>query len=109
LRPQLRKSVQIRTLRFRLPRGLVTGAGYAETGVAAWQKRTLTFLSDAVEARNALGELFGFDRAPGHQSRAGEDDITNLALSRKVNRSVQGDAIFEHQWKWTAECASRIC
>jgi hypothetical protein len=47
-----------------LPLGLVAGAEYAETELQLGENDTLTFLSDGVvEARNAEGELFGFDRA----------------------------------------------
>jgi serine phosphatase RsbU (regulator of sigma subunit) len=47
-----------------LPLGLVTDAEYAETGTQLNEGNTVTFLSDGVvEARNAEGELFGFERA----------------------------------------------
>jgi serine phosphatase RsbU (regulator of sigma subunit) len=47
-----------------LPLGLVAGADYDETGMQLNEGDTVTFLSDGVvEARNAEGELFGFERA----------------------------------------------
>jgi hypothetical protein len=77
-----------------LPLGLVAGAEYAETGLQLGEGDTLTFLSDGVvEARNAQGELFGFDRAraiSGEPARkiaeqaiafGQEDDISVLKLT----------------------------
>jgi hypothetical protein len=77
-----------------LPLGIVAEAVYAETCVQLAPGDALTFLSDGVvEARNAAGELFGFDRAqqisrqPAAQiaeaaARFGqEDDITVLTLT----------------------------
>jgi sigma-B regulation protein RsbU (phosphoserine phosphatase) len=46
-----------------LPLGIVPAAGYTETREQLCPGDALTFLSDGVvEARNAAGELFGFDR-----------------------------------------------
>jgi hypothetical protein len=77
-----------------LPLGLIAGAEYAETKVQLDAMDTLTFLSDGVvEARNAQGELFGFDRAQAISAQPArkiaeqavafgqEDDITVLTLS----------------------------
>ena len=78
-----------------LPLGLNAGAEYAETELQLGENDTLTFLSDGVvEARNAHGELFGFDRAQAISSEPArkiaeqavvfgqEDDITVLKLTR---------------------------
>jgi hypothetical protein len=77
-----------------LPIGIVPEAVYTETREQLVPGDALTFLSDGVvEARNAAGELFGFDRAqeisgqPAAQiaeaaARFGqEDDITVLTLT----------------------------
>jgi hypothetical protein len=77
-----------------LPLGLVAGAEYAEMELRLDESDTLTFLSDGVvEARNAQGELFGFDRAQAisaepaqkiaeHAVAFGqEDDISVLKLT----------------------------
>jgi hypothetical protein len=76
-----------------LPLGLVAAAEYAETEIQLGESDTLTFLSDGVvEARNAQGELFGFDRAQAISAEPAqkiaeqavsfgqEDDITVLRL-----------------------------
>jgi serine phosphatase RsbU (regulator of sigma subunit) len=78
-----------------LPLGLIAGTEYAETELQLGENDTLTFLSDGVvEARNAHGELFGFDRAQAISSEPArkiaeqavvfgqEDDITVLKLTR---------------------------
>jgi hypothetical protein len=78
-----------------LPLGLNAGADYAETVLQLGENDTLTFLSDGVvEARNAHGELFGFDRAQAISAEPArkiaeqavafgqEDDITVLKLTR---------------------------
>jgi hypothetical protein len=78
-----------------LPLGIDAGAEYEESHFLLDSIDSLTFLSDGiVEARNASGELFGFDRTL-HLSKAGakaiaqaamdfgqEDDITVLTLTR---------------------------
>jgi hypothetical protein len=77
-----------------LPLGLIAGAEYAETELQLGENDTLTFLSDGVvEARNAHGELFGFDRAQAISAEPArkiaeqavafgqEDDITVLRLT----------------------------
>jgi hypothetical protein len=77
-----------------LPIGIVPEAVYTETHTQLAPGDALTFLSDGVvEARNAAGELFGFDRAreismkPAAQiaedaARFGqEDDITVLTIA----------------------------
>jgi phosphoserine phosphatase RsbU/P len=77
-----------------LPIGILPEAVYTETRVQLAPGDALTFLSDGVvEARNAAGELFGFDRAqeisrqPAAQiaeaaARFGqEDDITVLTIA----------------------------
>ncbi|MGA7522748.1 MAG: SpoIIE family protein phosphatase [Acidobacteriaceae bacterium] len=76
-----------------LPLGLTPDADYEETTLQLAADDTLTFLSDGVvEARNSLGELFGFDRtraisrgsaesiATAAQAFGQEDDITVLTL-----------------------------
>ncbi|HTW79600.1 MAG TPA: PP2C family protein-serine/threonine phosphatase [Terracidiphilus sp.] len=77
-----------------LPLGLSAEAEYAETVFRLGPNDSLTFLSDGVvEARDATGELFGFERAreistqPAHtiagaaQAFGQEDDITVLTLA----------------------------
>jgi hypothetical protein len=76
------------------PLGMVPGVMYVETSIALEPGDRLTLLSDGVvEARNAAGELFGFERSAAistesAQSIAGtaqrfgqEDDITVLTLA----------------------------
>ena len=77
-----------------LPLGVEASADYAESSLQLAPGDKLTFLSDGVvEARNAVGELFGFDRTRQLSSRAAQqiadaavqfgqqDDITVLTLS----------------------------
>ncbi|HKF46038.1 MAG TPA: PP2C family protein-serine/threonine phosphatase [Terracidiphilus sp.] len=77
-----------------LPLGIAPDAEYLETTVQLGPAETLMFLSDGVvEARDASGELFGFDRTRSASSgtaqsiaetaqRFGqEDDITVLSLT----------------------------
>jgi phosphoserine phosphatase RsbU/P len=77
-----------------LPLGVDAAAEYTEASLQLAPGDKLTFLSDGVvEARNALGELFGFDRTRQLSSRAAQqiadaavqfgqqDDITVLTLS----------------------------
>lgn len=76
-----------------LPLGIDPAAEYAGSSVQLAPGDTLTFLSDGVvEARNATGELFGFDRTREISSRPAQqianaavefgqqDDITVLTL-----------------------------
>jgi serine phosphatase RsbU (regulator of sigma subunit) len=76
-----------------LPLGISVEAGYGETAIQA--TGTLTFLSDGVaEARNAKGELLGFERMAALTTRSAaeianaalhwgqEDDITVLTVKR---------------------------
>jgi serine phosphatase RsbU (regulator of sigma subunit) len=76
-----------------LPLGITVQAEYSETSVQAGGQR-VTFLSDGVvEARNAAGELLGFDRmaalskkpaveiADAAQRWGQEDDITVLTVA----------------------------
>ncbi|MGA7521240.1 MAG: SpoIIE family protein phosphatase [Acidobacteriaceae bacterium] len=76
-----------------LPLGIVTEASYEERRFALAPGDRLTFLSDGVvEARNAAGELFGFERtrqislqpaeqiAQAAQAHGQEDDITVVTL-----------------------------
>jgi serine phosphatase RsbU (regulator of sigma subunit) len=78
-----------------LPLGLAAEGGYSETAVRLTANQALTVLTDGVvEARNARGELFGFDRtaaisaepaeeiARQAQQFGQEDDITVLSLKR---------------------------
>jgi serine phosphatase RsbU (regulator of sigma subunit) len=77
-----------------LPLGVEGAAEYAESSFQLAPGDSLTFLSDGVvEARNAVGELFGFERTRQLSSRAAQqiaeaavqfgqqDDITVLTLS----------------------------
>jgi serine phosphatase RsbU (regulator of sigma subunit) len=77
-----------------LPLGVEGAAEYAESSFQLAPGDSLTFLSDGVvEARNAVGELFGFERTRELSSRAAQqiaeaavqfgqqDDITVLTLS----------------------------
>jgi serine phosphatase RsbU (regulator of sigma subunit) len=76
-----------------LPLGLIAEAEYAETTVELTGQGRLTLLTDGVvEARNARGELMGFERArelsleraeriaDAAQEFGQEDDITVLSL-----------------------------
>jgi phosphoserine phosphatase RsbU/P len=77
-----------------LPLGIAPHAEYLESSIQLAPGDTLTFLSDGVlEARNASGELFGFERtaaistqsaesiAHAAQSHGQEDDITVLTVT----------------------------
>jgi serine phosphatase RsbU (regulator of sigma subunit) len=77
-----------------LPLGVDPAAEYSESSLQLAPGDTLTFLSDGViEARNAVGELFGFERTRQISSRSAQqiaeaavafgqqDDITVLTLS----------------------------
>jgi hypothetical protein len=79
-----------------LPLGITAQTAYGESEVRA--TGAVTFLSDGVvEARNANGELLGFDRmaalttkpaaeiADAAQSWSQEDDITVLSITRKLD------------------------
>jgi hypothetical protein len=64
-----------------LPLGLSSEAEYSETALRLKAGDTLTFLSDGVvEAQNAQGELFGFDRA-GSLSTRSADEIARAACA----------------------------
>ena len=76
-----------------LPLGIMAETSYSETTFHIAVGDTLTFLSDGVvEARNAKGELFGFDRTAAISTQSAEsiaraastfgqeDDITVLTL-----------------------------
>jgi phosphoserine phosphatase RsbU/P len=78
-----------------LPLGLAAVVAYEEEHFKLEPDQTLTFVSDGVaEARNAQGELFGFERtqaisneSPSQIAKATEqfgqeDDITVLSVSR---------------------------
>jgi serine phosphatase RsbU (regulator of sigma subunit) len=78
-----------------LPLGIVSGTEYEEIQFSLKPDESLTFLSDGVvEARNASGELFGFERTlrvidSGAAAIAQEamefgqdDDITVLSITR---------------------------
>jgi hypothetical protein len=77
-----------------LPLGLTAEAAHSEAPLILAPGDTLTFVSDGVvEAQNASGELFGFERAAAISTRAAEeiaraasthgqqDDITVLTLT----------------------------
>lgn len=76
-----------------LPLGIISGAEYVESTIQLDPEDNLTLLSDGVlEARDAAGELFGFDRtravsdqsagqiAAAAQAFGQEDDITVLTV-----------------------------
>jgi len=78
-----------------LPLGITDAAAYVETAIQLRAGDMLTLISDGVlEARNAAGELFGFDRtaelsdqpaetiAQRAQHFGQEDDITVLTVTR---------------------------
>jgi hypothetical protein len=84
-----------------LPLGVDPTAEYSESQLQLAPGDALTFLSDGVvEARNAAGELFGFERTRQISSRAAEqiaeaavafgqqDDITVLTLSLAPSSAV---------------------
>jgi serine phosphatase RsbU (regulator of sigma subunit) len=92
-----------------LPLGLVAGAAYAENTVQLGADDRLTVITDGVvEARNAQGELFGFERTAAiigqdaeHIARAAqqfgqEDDITVLSLTRR--RVEEQDSVLKPSW-----------
>jgi hypothetical protein len=77
-----------------LPLGIITNTDYADTHIQLHPGDALTFISDGVvEARNASGELFGFDRtaaiskdsaeiiARAASTFGQEDDITVLTVA----------------------------
>jgi len=79
-----------------LPLGIFDGTEYTEKTIALSVGDRLTLLSDGVvEARNARGELFGFERTQAISAESAsaiaatarrfgqEDDITVLTLTRK--------------------------
>jgi serine phosphatase RsbU (regulator of sigma subunit) len=80
-----------------LPLGMAASIEYEEQDFRLEPNQTLTFVSDGVvEARNALGELFGFERTRANSHESAEriaqaardfgqdDDITVLTLTRTV-------------------------
>jgi hypothetical protein len=80
---------------FALPMGLAMESEYAERAIELKPGEKLTLLSDGVvEARNALGELYGFERTAAISGQSAEeialtaqrfgqeDDITVLTLCR---------------------------
>ena len=82
------------TVEFALPLGLAASASYVETRFSLAPGDKLTFLSDGVvEARNAAGELFGFERTAALSTESAqniahaastfgqEDDITVLTIA----------------------------
>ncbi len=77
-----------------LPLGITDAAAYAETAIKMLEGDMLTLISDGVlEARNAAGELFGFERTAVLSTRTAdqiaktaaqfgqEDDITVLTMT----------------------------
>jgi hypothetical protein len=84
-----------------LPLGIVSGVHYVETALPLASGHQLTLLTDEVlEARNAVGELFGFERtadistqsadqiAQRAQQFGQEDDITVLTLTRTFSEAA---------------------
>ena len=89
-----------------LPLGIDSGAAYEESSFLLRPASSLTFLSDGVvEARNASGELFGFDRtrdlstqsaeaiAQAAQDFGQEDDITVLTVEFQGNPRSETSSI----------------
>jgi Stage II sporulation protein E (SpoIIE) len=85
------------------PLGIAPGVVYAETKLQLEPNDTLTFLSDGVvEARNASGELLGFERTQALSTQSAEkvaqaaeefgqeDDITVLRLSLVGQLAARG-------------------
>jgi serine phosphatase RsbU (regulator of sigma subunit) len=84
-----------------LPLGVDPATEYSESQLQLAPGDSLTFLSDGVvEARNAAGELFGFERTRQISSRAAEqiaeaavafgqqDDITVLTVSLAPSAAI---------------------
>jgi serine phosphatase RsbU (regulator of sigma subunit) len=84
-----------------LPLGILPGADYTVTRVQLDPADALTFMSDGVvEARNAAGELFGFDRTRDISSQSAgeiadaaarfgqEDDITVLTVRMSADAAT---------------------
>jgi hypothetical protein len=89
-----------------LPLGLVAEANYAETRYTIAAGDGLTFVSDGVlEATNAKGELFGFERTQSISTESAnqiaktaelfgqEDDISVLTLTRENRGASAGTPI----------------
>lgn len=87
-----------------LPLGLTTKAEYLETSLSLARGDRLTILSDGVvEAQNARGELFGFERtreisrgtaqaiADAARLFGQADDITVMTLTRRADESLRSD------------------
>jgi hypothetical protein len=87
-----------------LPLGIVAGMHYETTYLHLPRGSRLTFYSDGVvEAQNAKGELFGFDRSRDISIRSAaaiveaarsfgqKDDITVLTIQRNAIPSAQAD------------------
>jgi serine phosphatase RsbU (regulator of sigma subunit) len=87
-----------------LPLGLYAGGEYEETHFLLSPDQPLTFLSDGVvEARNAAGELFGFERTLAISNQGAteiaraatnfgqDDDITVLTLLRESDGGFPGE------------------
>jgi hypothetical protein len=86
-----------------LPLGIAAGGEYAEQRMELEPGDTLTLLSDGVvEARDARGALFGFERTRAISRRAAaeiaeaaqefgqEDDITVLSITRIADVAAEG-------------------
>lgn len=86
-----------------LPLGVWPGTQYVEKTFALAEGDRLTLLSDGVvEARNARGDLFGFERTQAISAESAEaiaatarrfgqeDDITVLTLTRRGTAEAQG-------------------
>lgn len=87
-----------------LPLGLTTKAEYLETSLSLAKGDRLTILSDGVvEAQNARGELFGFERTREISTGTAQsiadaarlfgqaDDITVMTLTRRADESLRSD------------------
>jgi len=83
-----------------LPLGLIADASYTEIHCQLAPNERLTFVSDGVlEATNAQGELYGFDRTQAISNQPAnaiaeaatqfgqEDDITVLSVIRTAGRN----------------------
>jgi len=94
-----------------LPLGIVSGIQYQTKQVQLLAGSRLTFYSDGViEAQNAVGELFGFERGQNYSTRPAEeivkaaeafgqsDDITVVAVTRTwVGAEAMGEPLFAMQ------------
>lgn len=102
-----------------LPLGMDGGAGYSEATLQLAPAQPVTLMTDGVaEARNADGELFGFERTAGlaehsvadiaaaAQEFGQSDDITVLRLTRNPMEEERKVALGQPQWATVAAKAN---